>query len=528
MLFLRKILFVLFTIFASCINLEATTIVLANKNSEKSIRLAKDYCNLRSIPYENIVGVAVKETANISRADYDLKIATVLFKFLKERGLIKDILNSENPKFALVTKSDVNYIVVAKGVPYRILEEKTSKDAKLPPVANNSACVDSELALLLKGKYDLRAMQKNPLFGLNREKGDYKKEKFLAITRLDGINYQDALNIAHSAQLAESKGLRGRAYIDMSKKYPAGDKWLASTKKIIDELGFDVTSDEKPTLLTYFNRFDAPLFYFGWYADKCYYYQKSKEVRYTNGASALHIYSFSAQSLLHPRVWVPSFVARNTAVAFGYIDEPFLDFTHRTDIYMHYISRGFEAGEAAFYAMSAFSWKGIALADPLFTPLKKTLAEELKDIELGKADELSQYSVIRKMNLLLRENPDAIQAIKFGETFLPKLPKKFALNWKLSQLYNGIDDKKSLNLALEATDEAKVAFQNFGLIFEIANFLKSKNQKEKSAQLCLEMINSATDTDFIKVTIPTLLKTEKFEEKERQMLEEKLVSLAKK
>ncbi len=520
---MQKIVLTILTLLVFSFNLEANNVfVLANKNSKKSIELANNYCALRNIPTENILHLDIKETANISREDYELKIATPLFNFLKERKVVKDILNSNSPKFALVTNSDVDYIVIAKGVPYRILEEKTSNDAKVSQTTNNSACVDSELAMLLKGKYELRAMQKNPLFGLNRQKGDYKKEKFLAISRLDGVNYIDALNLAKSAQKAEQNGLRGRAYIDLSKKYPAGDKWLLATKETIENLGYDITFDEKPAVLNYFNRFDAPALYFGWYTDKPYYYQGSKEVLYTDGASALHIYSFSAQHLYHPKLWTPSFAARNAAVAFGYIDEPFLDFTHHSDVYMHYISRGFEAGEAAFYAMTAFSWKGILLADPQFVPLKKSLTEELKEIENGKFDGLSQYSIIRKMNLILKEKNDANLAIKFAENFQQKLEIKFALNWKLSQLYANFDEKKSIALALNAANEAKGNFQNFGLIFEIANFLKSKNQKEKSAELCLEILNSTEDADFLKKTIPTLLKTETFNANSRLILQEKL------
>lgn len=524
--FLRGIIFL--TALA-CINLYAGSVfVLANKNSEKSKKLAEDYCKLRSIPKENVVILDVKDSANISREDYDKKIAEKLFKVLKERGAVKDILNSENPKHALVVKSDVDYVVIAKGVPYRISEEKISPDAKISATANNSACVDSELAMLLKGKYELRGMQKNPLFGLNRQRGDYKKENFLAVSRLDGLNFSDALNLANSALSAEEKGLRGRAYIDMSKKYPAGDKWLLSAKKTIEELGFDVSSDEKPQLFNYFDRFDAPAFYFGWYTDMPRYYPQSKDVKYSSGASALHIYSYSAQNLSNPRDWTPSFAARNAAVAFGYINEPFLTFTHRSDIYMHYISRGFEAGEAAFYSMSAFSWKGIMLADPLYSPLKKTLQSQLEDIENGKIDGLSQYAVIRKMNLFLLENGNVRKAIEIAESFIPKLNEKFALNWKLALLYGNLDEEKSIALARESAKEAKENFQNFGLAFEISDFLKSKNLKEESAKLCLEILNSTNDADFLQKVIPVLLKKESFSANEREFLEKKLSNLNKK
>lgn len=258
------------------------------------------------------------------------------------------------------------------------------------------------------------------------------------------------------------------------------------------------------------------------------YYPQSKDVKYSSGASTLHIYSYSAQNLSNPRDWTPSFAARNAAVAFGYINEPFLTFTHRSDVYMHYISRGFEAGEAAFYSMSAFSWKGIMLADPLYSPLKKTLQSQLEDIENGKIDGLSQYAVIRKMNLSLLENGNARKAIEIAESFIPKLNEKFALNWKLALLYGNLDEEKSITLARESAKEAKENFQNFGLAFEISDFLKSKNLKEESAKLCLEILNSTNDADFLQKVIPVLLKKESFSANEREFLEKKLSNLNKK
>ena len=526
---LRGIFFAFFACAAalSSIGADAKNVyVAANKNSADSVKLAKEYCLLRSIPPENIILLDMRQSANISRENYDAKIAAPIFEFLKSRGAIKDIFNSPDPKKAMVVKTDIDFLVLCKGVPFRISEKISDPEKKPSASDNNSACVDSELALLFKGSYGLQGMQKNALFGLGREMGGYKKQNFLAVSRLDGITFADALNLAKSAIRAEEAGLRGRGYIDMSKKYPAGDKWLAGAKDIIEELGFDVSSDESPKLMDYFCRFDCPAFYFGWYSSvpRCY----TAACRYADGASTLHIYSFSAITLSRKTDWTPSFAAQNSAAAFGYTDEPFLYATHRPDIYMRYISRGFTAGEAAFYSMPFFSWKGILLADPLYTPLKKPLDLQLKDIESGNADEYSQYAVIRKINLMLRENAPAQAAADFAQKYLDNLPAKFALNWRLAQICADTDPEKAIALALLAAKEASIDFQNFGLVFEIADFLKKQNLAEESAQICMQILNSTQNKDFLQKTIPALLRREKFADEEKAALEARLKSLQEK
>ena len=494
--------------------------VAANKNSAKSANLAKEYCAMRGIPPENIILLDVPKIANISRKDYDLKIAEPIFAFLNSRGKIKDIFNAGDPKKSMVVECGADYLVLCKDVPFRIAEENPDPEKKPSAAANNSACVDSELALLLKGSYNLNGAQKNALFGLNRQKGDYKKQNYLAVSRLDGASFEDAINIAKSARIAEGKGLRGRAYIDLSQKYPAGDKWLEDAKNIVERMGFDISFDASPKLMGYFQRFDCPAFYFAWYTHTPRYYQA--DCRYACGASCLHIYSFSAITLTRKTDWTPSFAAQNSAVAFGYINEPFLHATHRPDIYMHYIERGFDAAEAAFYSMPVFSWKGILLADPMYRPAKKSLEEQLSDIENGNADEYSQYAVIRKMNLMLREGKSPAEAEALAQKYMPSLPQKFALKWRLSRLFAQADAKKSVLLAKEAAHETKKDFQNFGLLLEIANFLKSQGLEADSAKICLEIIKSAENKDFLQAAIPSMLKTEKFSEEEKSGLQKML------
>ncbi|MBO6101899.1 MAG: TIGR03790 family protein, partial [Opitutales bacterium] len=378
--------------------------VLANKNVKESADLAAQYCALRGIGQENLILLDVKNAPNISRADYRLRVASPVFETLKARGMFS--ASGVYPKVS-VFANRAKYVVLCKGLPYRILEDAPAGAPKPDAHSNNSACLDSELALLLEGDYSLSNFRLNKSF----KAGVYSPMlNQLIVARLDGITYADALNLVKSAIYAEQNGLRGRVYIDKSKKYPAGDEWLSAAEKILSDKGFDITTDEKPACMDYFFRFDAPVFYLGWYASSPVYYFKSDLVKFAPGASALHIYSFAASNLASKKTWAPNLVSHAPAAAFGYTDEPFLIGTHRPDIYVAALASGKTAGESAFLAMFAFSWKGMFLGDPLYRPFSVPLERQLKFIEGGKVDGFSQYAVIRAMNLA----SDSSEAVQIG------------------------------------------------------------------------------------------------------------------
>lgn len=511
MQFIRSIFILIFSLFANFLFAEGESLfVLANKNVKESCELARSYCMLREIPQGNIIYLDVKNTANISRADYESKVASVVFNFLKERKMFSAM--GAYPK-ASVLGNRAKYLVICKGVPFRISELANDGEKKATQEHNNSACLDSELALVLAGEYPIMDFQLNRSF----KTGIYSAFlNQLIVSRLDGITYDDALNLAKSAIEAERLGVRGRAYVDKSKKYPEGDKWLDNSAKILTALGFDLSLDEVPACMNYLARFDAVAFYFGWYAGSPTAYFKRDDFKFVEGASGYHIYSFSASNLSNKKTWTPNLISHKVASTFGYTDEPFLFATHHPDIYMLNLAKGKTAGESAFLAMPVFSWKSMFVGDPLFSPFKFDLNAQLADIDSGKIDELSQYVIIRKMNLIAQKE-GLESALSFGKPYLARLEKNYALLWKLSQISSELkDSQNSLSYAKKSLQILEGEFENnfalAGLMFEILEFLRSQNALEKFADLYAKIVRSqiGKDDDFLKSVLPILLKKNVF------------------
>lgn len=499
--------------------------VAANAGKAESMELARAYCAARSIPSGNIIALDVPDSPNISRDDYDSKIAAPIFDFLAGRKAVLTMGSAASPRDAFVVKSDVEFLVLCKGLPYRILEKPAGGNPPAKPdlVRNNSACVDSELAMLLKGVYPLAGARENPAFGRGLSRGSYKSFKIIPVSRLDGASYSDARAVFERSIEAEKSGLAGRAYIDKSALYKEGDVWLDAAAEEISKLGFDLSVDSKRACMSHFDRFDAPALYFGWYSFAPTAYFKSPLTRLAPGASALHIYSFSAKNMADVGgMWTPNLVARGACVAFGYVDEPFLAFTHRPDIYMAALAEGLSAGEAALRASKGLSWKGMAVADPLFEPFKTGLDAQLAAAESGGGGPLSQYAVIRKMNLMEAAG-DASGARALGERFLPALRETFALRWRLSQLcLKSSDTAAAMMYAESALPRASEDFQNFGLAFEILASLDALGKTGLTEKFYEKMLNSqrGKNPGFYREVLPELLKSKNLPEKIRALCAE--------
>lgn len=504
--------------------------VAANSNVKDSVELAKFYCASRSISEKNIILLNVKNSPQIDRKNYDEKIAAQIFATFKKFGKISAINDTTIPRQAIVTKCEVEALVICKGVPFIISPEiDEMKSAQKNFVKNDGASVDSELTMLLQGKYNLQGFVKNPAMGLDLTQSLAKNLLLIPVGRLDGNSFEAAKNVLLSALKCEENGLRGRAYIDMSKKYKEGDERLQTSAKILQDAGFDTSIDTSPSCMGFAKRFDAPVFYFGWYTSAPVAYFKSDKMEFAQGASAQHIYSWSATNLKNTSAtWLPNLISHKAAVSFGYVCEPFLALTHDSKIYLKSLFAGNNAGIASLASQIGLSWQDLTVADPLFEPLKKSLDSQLADIQNGKIDALSQYVIIRKMNLLA-QSEGAESAIKYGKSFEKVLNSNFALLWKISQLLSAEkDDKLALKYAILALNATPFEFQNYGLIFEMCLYFESQKQAELAAnqykRMCLKEIESVCDF-FLKPILPYVLKRAKFDADTRKIFEDKLQEL---
>ena len=475
-------------LFALCARAEvlpSKVYVVANSDDPDSLAIADFYASARGIPKGNIVGLPMPKAGKISKAEYFEKIENPLVAELAKRGALKAVkLGGREPSGREIysyVSHDIGFLVLCRGVPWGVNPSPNSPAPNPPKSFSDAASVDSEISGRFVSSKSFAGFVKNPLFNNYSWAMTPSITGTIPVARLDGVSRADVEASVRNALEAEKKGVRGRVYIDESKREKTGDKWLSAAGKILSAAGFDVSENTEPRLFGFADRMDAPAFYFGWYAFNPAGYFADKNFKFPAGASALHIFSFSAANMRDRNSWTPAFTAEGASATFGNVYEPYLGGTHYPHVYVLALARGMNAGEAATAAMPFLSWQGVFVGDPMFKPFKTDLKKQMENIDAGEIDELSQYSVIRMVNSISKKG-GARAAFDYASKYVGKMPDA-ALLWKLAQL--AAADKNtsaSEQLARDALSRdiySKVSDR--GLAFEICAYLIPLSQQSRAA-----------------------------------------------
>lgn len=475
-------------LFALCARAEvlpSKVYVVANSDDPDSLAIADFYASARGIPKGNIVGLPMPKAGKISKAEYFEKIENPLVAELAKRGALKAVkLGGREPSGREIysyVSHDIGFLVLCRGVPWGVNPSPNSPAPNPPKSFSDAASVDSEISGRFVSSKSFAGFVKNPLFNNYSWAMTPSITGTIPVARLDGVSRADVEASVKNALEAEKKGVRGRVYIDESKREKTGDKWLSAAGKILSAAGFDVSENTEPRLFGFADRMDAPAFYFGWYAFNPAGYFADKNFKFPAGASALHIFSFSAANMRDRNSWTPAFTAEGASATFGNVYEPYLGGTHYPHVYVLALARGMNAGEAATAAMPFLSWQGVFVGDPMFKPFKTDLKKQMENIDAGEIDELSQYSVIRMVNSISKKG-GARAAFDYASKYVGKMPDA-ALLWKLAQL--AAADKNtsaSEQLARDALSRdiySKVSDR--GLAFEICAYLIPLSQQSRAA-----------------------------------------------
>lgn len=475
-------------LFALCARAEvlpSKVYVVANSDDPDSLAIADFYASARGIPKGNIVGLPMPKAGKISKAEYFEKIENPLVAELAKRRALKAVkLGGREPSGREIysyVSHDIGFLVLCRGVPWGINPTPGSPAPNPPKSFSDAASVDSEISGRFVSSKSFAGFVKNPLFNNYSWAMTPSITGTIPVARLDGVSRADVEASVKNALEAEKKGVRGRVYIDESKREKTGDKWLSAAGKILSAAGFDVSENTEPRLFGFADRMDAPAFYFGWYAFNPAGYFADKNFKFPAGASALHIFSFSAANMRDRNSWTPAFTAEGASATFGNVYEPYLGGTHYPHVYVLALARGMSAGEAATAAMPFLSWQGVFVGDPMFKPFKTDLKKQMENIDAGEIDDLSQYSVIRMVNSISKKG-GARAAFDYASKYVGKMPDA-ALLWKLAQL--AAADKNtsaSEQLARDALSRdiySKVSDR--GLAFEICAYLIPLSQQSRAA-----------------------------------------------
>lgn len=404
------------TLCAADDDLAARVIILANARQPESLKLAEFYAGKRGVPVANIVALPMPEEESITWRQFIDQVYQPVQDELYKRGWLigtaSNLLDAIGRRRYAFVSHRISYLVVCRGVPLRIGNDPVllaAQKATRPIMEifnKNEAAVDAELSLLAQSNTAITAFVGNPLFA-NEHPTRLDEETIVKVSRLDGPTAASARNLVESALTAERQGLAGRYYVDLQGPVAEGDEWLESTRVQLVDLGFDGEAERTPATLGAAARFDAPVFYFGWYRGDFAGPMAAEGFRFPPGAVALHIHSFSAQTVRSvTQSWCGPLIARGVTATVGNVFEPYLGFTHRPNLLLRGLAQGKTFGDAVYYSLPSLSWQAVALGDPLYRPFRVSLAEQEAAPGLLPPT-LAPYVVMRRAQLLWQKGQKA-------------------------------------------------------------------------------------------------------------------------
>jgi uncharacterized protein (TIGR03790 family) len=392
--------------------------LVVNKNVPESRQVADHYIARRGVPKGNVVELDLPKVEDISRADYDSKLAAPLREALGDQ------------------KDKVKVLVTTYGVPLRVGQQQpneTEKAAleKLRPElielrqkrtdleknkdadpkeladvrgqvtrletreralthAESQACVDSELMLLWWGKYPLDRWVPNPLNVRASEAYRKGKPPVVLVSRLDGPTVDIVKRLVDDAIAVEKTGLKGKVVIDARgikfdpKSDPTGtgyggyDESMRETAALFEKAGFTVELDDTNDVLKPGAAKDVAL-YCGWYSlanfvDCC---------EYVPGAIAWHLASSEAVTLRNPdsKVWCPNLLKKGVCATLGPVAEPYtIGFPKPAEFFGLIATGEYTLVECYGRSILFCSWMTVLVGDPLYNPYKG--AGKLKEADV--------------------------------------------------------------------------------------------------------------------------------------------------
>ena len=372
-------------------DLAQATIVVYNRAAPDSGNLARFYAQARHIANDHVIALDCSTEEEISRKEYDETIAEPLRKIFTERKWWT--LRTDADNHPTVTAKRINFVALIRGMPLKIratVDYPGDRIEKSQIGGQNQAGVDSELATLGLFSRQISGAANNPYFQSFRSIADLGSP-ILLVCRLDAPTADIVRRMITDAVEIEKSGLWGRAYVDgadhTSGGLADGDEWLATVTKDLRAVGVPVTYDTSPALFpSGFPMSDGALYY-GWYAGGVAGPFQDPGFAFARGAVAVHIHSFSANTLRSAEAnWVGPLLARGAAASLGNVYEPYLQLTAHLDIFNDRLLHGFTFAESAYMATRVLSWMDVAVGDPLYRPFVSWLQLDTKRDNRKKSD----------------------------------------------------------------------------------------------------------------------------------------------
>ena len=402
--------------------------LVVNKNVPESQAIADHYCMKRGVPADHVLAFDLPPGEDISRADYDAKLAGPLRERLRDRrDNVKVLLTiygvplrvggqqpsaEEQTKLGTVRnelepleqqRKELDEVIKVletkvKDAPQESdQKELTAKRAERTELGKqirqlerrvrslshqeSHAAVDSELALLWHEGYALDRFHPNHLYFRVTDEQRAGKAPMLMTCRLDGPSADLVKRLVDQAIETEAKGLEGKVYVDArgigyspaegGHGYGGYDESMREMAKLLErDAKLNVTLDDKPELFSPASCPDCAL-YCGWYShanfvDCC---------RFVPGAVAWHLASSEAVTLRdgNSKVWCPNLLQKGVAATVGPVAEPYtIGFPKPAEFFGTLATGQFTLVETYWRTEMFASWMTVLVGDPLYNPYGKS------------------------------------------------------------------------------------------------------------------------------------------------------------
>jgi uncharacterized protein (TIGR03790 family) len=335
-----------------------SVLIVVNQTSALSRKIGEYYAERRRIPASNICRLDAGTDEEISRSDFDNRMARPIQQFLRDHDLTERVL----------------YIVTTAGVPLKVRGNLG--------LAGEAASVDSELTLLyfdLHGRaHALPAGVPNPFFGKTDAPFRHPDFPIYLVTRLAGFDFEDVKGMVDRGLMAIN---RGKFAIDLKGSDDTrGNAWLLQAARQLprDRVVLDVSR----AVLSHQSDVIA---YASWGSNDPDRKERRLGFHWLPGAIVTEYVSTNARTFARPpESWTmgawgdpkatfagspqslaADYIHDGATGASGHVYEPYLQFTPRPNILLPAYFHGRNLAESYYLAIPLLSWMNIVIGDPL-------------------------------------------------------------------------------------------------------------------------------------------------------------------
>jgi uncharacterized protein (TIGR03790 family) len=327
-------------------------LVLWNRPNPEGEYLANYYAWKRGVPKENVMRVIMDagEETNINAFN---------------QGIVTQVRDK-----AKASKTPIDYIVLAKGMPIRIFDASNTGYS----LDGFIATMDMQIDPIKEPKREQVTRALNPYYGKN-EPFSKAKFGFYLVTRLDGYSYDDARRLVDNSVAAKPD--KGPYFIDSvpvvnNDGYGQMNASMVEAGEVLKKKGIDVTVDRTPDFILP----PTPLMgYCSWGSnDQRFNASNYLGVRFKPGALAETFVSTSARSLkpvIGGQSVITDLIKNGVTGVKGYVSEPYTLALARPHILFDRYTSGYNLAESFYMASPVLKWRDIVFGDPLCRPYKK-------------------------------------------------------------------------------------------------------------------------------------------------------------